>query len=174
MVRVGILAVHVFAVQFGLQSLAGQLKDTLLPSYAKPLLKGFIGSLQSLSLIGFVSLITLIPEEYSAWRFWTMGGTLILACPFLYLAVPELRHLGRSAWEFYFLPVQTIFYFVIPNAEERNAGWKTVKKWSTVISAVEGFKQSLLKDSSSVEDNEKTNQKRQLYQRQKNIETNRK
>ena len=70
-----------------------------------------------------MSLITLIPEKYSAWQFWTMVGALILACPFLYVAVPELRHLGRAAWEFYFLPAQTIFYFIIPNPEE-NKGWE--------------------------------------------------
>ena len=118
--RVGILAVHVFAVQFGLQSLAGQMTDTLLPSHAKPLLKGFIRSVQSLSLIAFVTLINLIPENYSAWRFWTMGGVLILSCPFLYFGIPELRHLGRAAWEFYFLPAQMIFYYVIPDAEDES------------------------------------------------------
>ena len=169
MVRVAILAVHVFAVQFGLQSLAGQLTDTLLPSHAKPLLKGFIRSVQSLSLIAFVSLITLIPETHSAWQFWTMGGALILACPFLYFGVPELRHLGRAAWEFYFLPAQTIFYFVIPNADEMR-GWKTVKKLSNVISAVEAFKQSSVGDSTELEANKISDQKRWSYQRQTTLE----
>ena len=170
-VRVAILAIHVFAVQFGLQSLAGQLTDTLLPSHAKPMLKGFIRSIQSLSLIAFVSLITLIPEEeYAACRFWTMGGALILASPFLYFGVPELRHLGRAAWEFYFSPAQTIFYFVIPNAEESRA-WKTVKKWSIVISAVMRLKKfSVLMDSSDTEENEISSHKCLTFQRQKTLE----
>ena len=168
-VRVVILAVHVFAVQFGLQSLAGQLTDTLLPSHAKPMLKGFIRSIQSLSLITFVSLITLIPEEHSAWQFWTMGGVLILSSPFLYFGVPELRHLGSAAWEFYFLPAQTIFYFVIPNAEESRA-WKTVKKWSIVISAVMAFKQSSVEDLSDEEDNGISIQKHWSYKRQRTLE----
>ena len=168
-VRVAVLALHVFAVQFGLQSLAGQLTDTLLPSHAKPMIKGFIRSIQSLSLIAFVSLITQIPVEYSAWQFWTMGGTLILACPFLYLGVPELRHLGRAAWEFYFLPAQTIFYFVIPKAEESKA-WKCVKIWKVVVSIVKTLKDSAVKGSSDAEDNEISDQKRWAYQRQKTVE----
>jgi len=114
-------------------------------------------------------LITLIPEEHSAWQFWTMGGVLIMASPFLYFGVPELRHLGRAAWEFYFLPAQTIFYFVIPNAEESRA-WKTVKKWSIVISAVMAFKQTSVESSSDAEDDEISSQKRWSYQRQKTLE----
>ena len=169
-VRVAILAIHVFAVQFGLQSLAGQLTDTLLPSHAKPMLKGFIRSIQSLSLIAFVSLITLIPEEeYAACRFWTMGGALILASPFLYFGVPELRHLGRAAWEFYFSPAHTIFYFVIPTSEESRA-WKTVKKWSIVISAVMRIKQSSSKGSSDTEENEISSQKCWTYRREKTLD----
>ena len=81
-VRVVILAVHVFAVQFGLQSLAGQLTDTLLPSHAKPMLKGFIRSIQSLSLIAFVWLPPLwlpflgLPGMQLAW----LGGAAAV-CP---------------------------------------------------------------------------------------------
>ena len=160
-VRVAILAVHVFAVQFGLQSLAGQLTDTLLPSHAKPMLKGFLRSIQSLSLIAFVSLITLIPEAHMAWQFWTMAGGLILASPFLYLGVPELRHLGRAAWELYFLPAQTIFYFVIPNAGE-SRGWQCARTWLNTVSALNGFRSG----GSSVN----PDPKRWAYQRQKTVE----
>ena len=170
LVRTIILAVHVFAVQFGLQSLAGQLTDTLLPSHSKPLLKGFIRSVQSFSLIVFVSLITLIPNDYSAWQFWTMGGTLVLSSPFLYFGIPELRHLGRAAWEFYFLPTQTIFYFVIPDEEERKA-FKALRKWVVVISAVRAFKQTSFEDSPDPKDlSEIPGHKRWSYQRQKTLE----
>ena len=70
-----------------------------------------------------------------------MGGTLVLSSPFLYFVIPELRHLGRAAWEFYFLPTQTIFYFVITDEEERKA-FKALKKWVVVISAVRAFNQT--------------------------------
>ena len=131
------------------------------------MLKGFIRSIQSLSLIAFVSLINLIPEDLMALQFWTMAGGLILSCPFLYLGVPELRHLGRAAAELFFLPVQTIFYFVIPKADESKT-WRTVKKWSLAFSIVKGLKMSTDKDD--VEENEPSNQKRWSYQRQKTIE----
>ena len=64
------------------------------------------------------------------------------------------------------LGVQTIFYFVILIAEETR-GWKTVKKWSIVISAVDAFKQSFLENStcisSDAEDNKVTHQKLQFF-----------
>jgi len=75
---------------------------------------------------------------------------------------------GRAAWEFYFSPAQTIFYFLIPNAEESRA-WKTVKKWSIVISAVMRFKQpSVLMGLSDTGENKISNG--WTYQRQKTLE----
>ena len=167
LMRVVILALHVFAVQFGLQSLPGQLTDTLLPSHAKPLLKGFVISFKSLSLIAFVSLITLIPEnEFSAWRFWTMGSFLLVASPFLYVGVPELRHLGRSAWEFYFSSVQTVFYFVIPKPQKSRAK-QALNRVRCAISAVGAFKQTLC---DRLDDNQTAGTQRTRYQRQKTVE----
>ena len=84
--------------------------------------------------------------------------------PFLYFGVPELRHLGRDVWQLYFLPAQTIFYFVIPNAEE-SRGWKTLR---SIFWAVQGFKQQ---SSSEIDqDNEISHQKCWPYQRRKTLE----
>ena len=87
--------------------------------------------------------------------------------PFLYFGVPELRHLGRDAWELYFLPAQTIFYFVILNAEESQA-WKKLKH---VIWAVQAFKKiSVNSCASDTTKNEISHHKRWFYQRQKTLE----
>ena len=55
--KVSILAVHVFCVQFGLQSLAGQLTDILLPSSSKAVMKGVIRAIQALTLSVFVTIM---------------------------------------------------------------------------------------------------------------------
>ena len=99
-----------------------------------------------------------------------MGGTLVLSSPFLYFVIPELRHLGRAAWEFYFLPTQTIFYFVITDEEERKA-FKALKKWVVVISAVRAFNQTPFEDSPDTEDlSQIPGNKRWSYQRQITLE----
>ena len=109
--RVGVLALHVFSVQFGIQTLAGQMTDTLLPSHSKSILKGLIRSAQSISLFMFVSVMAFLPHPTA---FWTMAAVLVLASPVLYVYIPELRSLGRAAGSLYFLPIQTKFYVSIP------------------------------------------------------------
>jgi hypothetical protein len=106
--RVATLSVHVFAVQFGLQTLAGQLTDTILPIQAKPVLKGVIRAAHALMLLLFTTHMKLLPED--SFAFWTMAALLVLASPALYVHVPELRGLGREAGDLYFLPSKTIFY----------------------------------------------------------------
>ena len=124
--RVGVLALHVFSVQFGIQTLAGQMTDTLLPSHSKSILKGLIRSAQSISLFMFVSVMAFLPHPTA---FWTMAAVLVLASPVLYVYIPELRSLGRAAGSLYFLPIQTKFYISIPRDGDiqpmtrfRNAG----------------------------------------------------
>ena len=135
------------------------------------MLKGFIRSVQSLSLIAFVNLITIdhdSEEQFSGWRFWIMGGALILASPFLYFGIPELRHLGRSAGEFFFLPAQTIFYF-IPNEEEAKTR-KTLKIVANVITAARAFQQAIDKASTDEEEETYQREKTVTYQREKTVE----
>ena len=112
------LVIHVFCVQFGLQSLAGQLTDILLPSASRAVLKGVVRAIQALTLLIFIMIMKQLEYHYI---FWLMASGLILVSPLLYIGVPELKNLGRSAGEFFFLPCQTIFYVVVPlNTRNRN------------------------------------------------------
>ena len=111
--RLVTLGLHVFSVQFGLQTLPGQLTDILLPSSVKAVLKGVIRALLSLSLIVFVTIFRQLPDF--SFAFLVMSGCLLLACPVLWLRVPELRNLGRDCGEHFFLPAQTIFFAVLPS-----------------------------------------------------------
>ena len=111
------LSIHVFAVQIGLQTIAGLLTDCLLPADSKRMLKGICRSFQSLSLFIFVSLMELLPEP---WQFWSMAVVLLLSSPALYICLPELWNLGKYAGELYFQSPQPIFYEVVPKQDQ---GW---------------------------------------------------
>ena len=105
------LVIHVFCVQFGLQSLAGQLTDILLPSSSKAVLKGAVRGIQAFTLLIFILIIKQMKDQCI---FWLMALGLILVSPLLYIGVPELKNLGRSAGDYFFSPSQTIFYVVLP------------------------------------------------------------
>lgn len=128
--RVTVLALHVFSVQFGIQTLAGQMTDTLLPSHSKSILKGLIRSAQSISLFVFVSIMAFLKHSTA---FWTMAGMLVLASPILYIYIPELRSLGRAAGSLYFLPIQTMFYAAIPEHEDLKAKPKNFKDAANLV-----------------------------------------
>ena len=105
------LVIHVFCVQLGIQSLAGQLTEILLPSSSRAVLKGVVRAIQAFTLLIFILIMKQMKDHYI---FWMMALGLLLVSPLLYIGIPELKHIGRSAGEYFFLPCQTIFYIVIP------------------------------------------------------------
>jgi len=116
---VSVLALHVFCVQFGLQSLSSQLTSILLPSSSKAIMKGVIRAIQALTLLVF---ITIMKQFSNHWSFWIMAIGLTSFSPLLYTYIPELKNLGRTAGEYFFLPSQTLFYALLPLNEAK-------KKW---------------------------------------------
>ena len=116
---VSVLALHVFCVQFGLQSLSSQLTSILLPSSSKAIMKGAIRAIQALTLLVF---ITIMKQFSNHWSFWIMAIGLTSFSPLLYTYIPELKNLGRTAGEYFFLPSQTLFYAILPLNEAK-------KKW---------------------------------------------
>ena len=91
-IRVILLALHVFLVQFGLQTLAGNLTDLLYPTKFKSVMKGLTRAIFSVTLIIFTSSLTIKVDcdiKYS-WTFWIIGTFLLLAFPFLYVFIPEM------------------------------------------------------------------------------------
>ena len=84
-----VLGVHVFCVQFGVQTLAGTLTDIMLPSSSRPIMKGVIRALQALTLVLFV---TIIKQFDLHWSFWVMASGLVLLGPILYFCLPDIRN----------------------------------------------------------------------------------
>eukprot|EP00092_Neocalanus_flemingeri_P010546 GFUD01011362.1.p1 GENE.GFUD01011362.1~~GFUD01011362.1.p1 ORF type:complete len:290 (-),score=45.90 GFUD01011362.1:41-910(-) len=74
-------------------------------------MKGFIRAIQALTLMIFVTIMKQFPDY---WSFWIMAIVLVCVCPLLYTFVPELKNLGRTCGEYFFLPSQTLFYVVLP------------------------------------------------------------
>ena len=142
--KVSVLAVHVFCVQFGLQSLSGQLTDILLPSNSKAIMKGVIRAIQALTLLVFVTIMKQFEEH---WSFWIMAKGLICVSPLLDTFIPELKNLGRTSGEFFFLPSQTLFYVVLPLNDAK-------KKWKNAINKAKAmvlFSKGIQKKPSQLE-----------------------
>lgn len=123
--KVSVLGLHVFCVQFGLQSLANQLTDILLPSSSKAIMKGVIRAIQALTLLLF---ITIMKQFSSQWSFWIMAICLLCISPFLYTCIPELKNLGRTSGEYFFLPSQTLLYVVVPLNEAKKNWFNGINK----------------------------------------------
>ena len=139
--KVTILGVHVFCVQFGLQSLAGQLTDILLPSCSKAIMKGVIRAVQALTLLLFVTLMKQLEQH---WSFWFMAIGLICVSPLLFTYIPELKNLGRTAGEFFFLPCQTVFYVVLPLPVAKRRFCEAVQKVKSQLFAANVFSKDIL------------------------------
>ena len=137
-IKMVLLCVHVIVIQLGLQSLPGLIMDVLYPKAYKAVLKGFSISIGSVFLI--VLILTLKSVSYS-YSFWIMGCMILIAMPFLYIYLPEIRNIGTDMCADFFLPFQTVFNVPLPehkkgSVDERlNAqkNWKhAVKRISTL------------------------------------------
>jgi len=121
-IRVGLLALHIFLVQFGLQSISNNMTDLLFPTKYKSVMKGFTGAIFYISLVIVTSALTITVDcqvKYS-WTFWIMGSVLILASPLLFVFVPEVRNIGRAmAGEFY-MKSTTVFHIILEDRQKKD------------------------------------------------------
>ena len=127
LLKVVFLCLHTFVVQCGLQGLPTQLSDILFPSSCKSIMKGICKAMTSLTLVIFISLVNLFPIFV---RFWIMAAVLLVASPLLFIFVPEIRNIGKGTAGNFILPVQTVFYILLPKVDMRKKWQKTVKKVS--------------------------------------------
>ena len=127
LLKVVFLCLHTFVVQCGLQGLPTQLADILFPSSCKSIMKGTCKAMTSLTLVIFISLINLFPIFV---RFWVMAAVLFVGSPLLFIFVPEIRNIGKGTAGNFILPVQTVFYILLPKVDMRKKWQKTVKKVS--------------------------------------------
>ena len=114
-VKTILLCSHVFFIQFGIQTLPGLLIDILFPTACKAVMKGLTRAIGSICLISFVFIFKSVSYGNA---FFIMGSLLLLACPLLYLVVPEIRNIGTDMSSEFFLPSQTVFYFVLPESKK--------------------------------------------------------
>ena len=114
-IKTALLCSHVFFIQFGIQTLPGLLIDILFPTACKAVMKGLTRAISSICLIFFVFIFKSFC--YST-AFFIMATLLVLSSPVLYLFVPEIRNIGTDMSAEFFLPTQTVFYFVLPENQK--------------------------------------------------------
>ena len=128
--KVVFLCLHTFVVQCGLQGLPTQLADILFPSSCKSIMKGTCKAMTSLTLVIFISLINLFPIFV---RFWVMAAVLFVGSPLLFIFVPEIRNIGKGTAGNFILPVQTVFYILLPKVDMRKKWQKTDPRRGTEL-----------------------------------------
>ena len=107
-IKTGLYCLHIFSTHFGLQTLPGFFMDILYPTSCKAVLKGFSVCISQIFLFALIN--TLKQFTYST-SFFIMAAILFVAVPIMYLFLPEVRNIGTSTVEDFFLPFQSVFYF---------------------------------------------------------------
>ena len=127
-----LLCLHVIFIQFGLQTLPGLLMDVLYPTSCKAILKGLSISIGSVFLIVLIFILKSFSYSHA---FWIMAGIILIAAPFLYMFLPEIRNIGTDMSEDFFLPFQTVFNFVLPENNKDSLEVKINAKnhWKTAV-----------------------------------------
>ena len=116
LIKTTLLCLHVFFIQFGVQTLPGLLTDILYPTCSAAIMKGFTKAVASVILISFVFIFKNLNYSHA---FYLMAAILLVSTPLLYLFVPEIRNVGTEMSAEFFLPSQTVFYFVLPENLKR-------------------------------------------------------
>ena len=131
-VKTVLLCSHVFFIQFGLQTLPGLLIDILFPTSCKAVMKGLTRAISSICLIFFVFVFKSFCYSHA---FFIMAILLVVSSPVLYLFVPEIRNIGTDMSAEFFLPTQTVFYFVLPENQKGSPETRknAMKHWKSAV-----------------------------------------
>ena len=122
---------------------SGLLTDVLYPTSCAAVMKGVTRALSAVILIMFVFLFKNLNYSHA---FYLMAAILFISSPLLYLFVPEIRNVGTEMSAEFFLPSQTVFYFVLPENMKRcpdkrkNAlkHWKSASRKISIHNALLG------------------------------------
>ena len=148
-----LICLHVFFIQLGLNTLPSLLVDILFPTSCKAVMKGITRAISSIILVFFVFIFKNL--EYSH-AFYAMAGSLLISSPFLYLFVPEIRNVGTDMSAEFFLPSQTVLYFVLPDSLKgaKHSRQKAMKNWKSAVSKIKvhnAFIKDIVKDELEVD-----------------------
>ena len=143
-IKTVLLCLHIVVVQLGLHTLPGLLMDVIYPSSCKAVVKGLTVSIVCVNLIVLIFILKSFSYSHA---FWIMAGILFTATPFMYMFVPEVRNIGTETSALFFVPSQTVFFFVLPenrkvSEEARQNAQKNWKKGLRQISATKVWKTS--------------------------------
>ena len=102
------------------------------PTSCKAVMKGITRAISSIILVFFVFIFKNLDYSHA---FYVMAAILFLSSPFLYLFVPEIRNVGTDMSAEFFLPSQTVFYFVLPPSLKgsKHSRQKARKNWKSAV-----------------------------------------
>ena len=131
-IKTFLICLHVFFIQFGLNTLPALLIDILFPTSCKAVMKGITRAISSIILVFFVFIFKNLDYSHA---FYVMAAILLLSSPFLYLFVPEIRNVGTDMSAEFFLPSQIVFYFVLPDTIKgsKHSRQKARKNWKSAV-----------------------------------------
>jgi len=134
-IKTVLLCLHATVTQLGMQTFPGLLTDVIYPTSYQAVLKGMTVSIECIAFVVMIFCLKIV--SYSQ-AFFIMAGILLLVSPLLYMFVPEVKNMGGEMSAEFFVPFQTVFYFVLPEnkkgSEEVRA--KAIKNWKTGLRKV--------------------------------------
>ena len=143
-IKTSIICIHVFSIQLGLNTLPRLLEITIFPTSCKAAMKGIMRAIYSIILVIFVFVFKTLQYSHI---FFFMAGILLVSSPLLYLYVPEIRNIGSETATEFFLPSQTIFYYLPPKYRSINRNKQAMENWSSPIRKISAHQAQVSQES---------------------------
>ena len=140
LVKTVIICLHVFVIQLGLSTLPQLLEITIFPTSCMAAMKGIMRAIFSITMVVFIFLFKTL--EYSH-AFYLMAAVLLVSSPLLWLYVPEIRNIGSDMAAEFFLPSQTIFYFLPPQLNRKYRNKEKMKNWISAGKNISAYQASI-------------------------------
>ena len=152
LIKTVIICLHVFFIQLGVNTLPQLLEITLFPTSCMAAMKGIMRAIISVIMVVFVFLFKTLQYSHT---FYLMAVVLLVSSPLLYLYVPEIRNIGSDMAAEFFLPSQTIFYFLPPQLNRKQRNKEAMKNWISAEKNISAYQVSIkrqVSQDSEVED----------------------
>ena len=140
-----IICLHVFVIQLGVNTLPQILEITIFPTSCKAAMKGIMRAIVSVIVVVFCVLFRTLDYSHT---FYLMAAVLLVSSPLLYLYVPEIRNIGSDMAAEFFLPSQTIFYYLPPLPTRKKRNREAMQRWISAVKKISAYQASIKKQVS--------------------------
>ena len=156
LIKTVIICLHVFVIQLGVNTLPQILEITIFPTSCKAAMKGIMRAIVSVIVVVFCVLFRTLDYSHT---FYLMAAVLLVSSPLLYLYVPEIRNIGSDMAAEFFLPSQTIFYYLPPKSRRKERNIQALAKWSSAVRKITAYRAFIKRQVSQAVEVEKNSRK---------------